>query len=69
MNWAAINELSLNWVDWVIIVVVTLSTLISLWRGFVREALSLAAWIAAFVVASLFADPVAAMLSGIMRRF
>ena len=66
MNWAAINELSLNWVDWIIIVVLTLSTLISLWRGFVREALSLAAWIVAFVAASVFADSVAALLSGVI---
>jgi membrane protein required for colicin V production len=68
VNWAAINELSLNWVDWVIIAVLTLSTLISLWRGFVREALSLAAWIAAFVLASLFADSVAGMLSAIIEN-
>ena len=66
MNWAAINELSLNWVDWIIIVVLTLSTLISLWRGFVREALSLAAWIVAFVAASVFADTVAELLSGVI---
>ena len=35
-------------VDWVIIVVLAVSTLLSLWRGFVREALSLAGWVAAF---------------------
>ena len=68
MNWAAINDLSLNWVDWVIIVVLTLSTLISLWRGFVREALSLAAWVVAFLAASVFADPVAALLSDIIKN-
>jgi membrane protein required for colicin V production len=62
VNWAAINELTLNWVDWVIIIVLTLSTLLSLWRGFVREALSLAAWIVAFISASMFADPLAATL-------
>jgi len=33
--------------DWVIIVVLLVSTLLSLWRGFVREALSLAGWVAA----------------------
>jgi membrane protein required for colicin V production len=68
VNWAAINDLSLNWVDWVIIVVLTLSTLISLWRGFVREALSLAAWVVAFLAASVFADPVAALLSDIIKN-
>lgn len=35
-------------VDYVIIAIITLSTLIGLWRGFVREALSLLVWVAAF---------------------
>jgi membrane protein required for colicin V production len=42
------------WVDYAIIIVIALSTLISLTRGFVREAFSLAIWIAAFFVASWF---------------
>lgn len=52
----------LNGIDWLIIVVLTVSTLWSLWRGFVREALSLLAWVAAFVVAHLFVDTLAAQL-------
>ena len=32
-------------VDWVVIVVLAVSTLLSLWRGFVREAFSLAGFI------------------------
>ena len=51
-------------VDWVIIVVLSLSTLLSLWRGFVREAFSLAGWVAAFLVANLFVDQVATLLAG-----
>lgn len=43
-----------NWVDYAIIVVVMVSTLISLVRGFVREALSLAAWVLALWVAYEF---------------
>ncbi|MEH6581667.1 MAG: CvpA family protein [Halioglobus sp.] len=66
MNWSSISELTLNWVDWVIIIVLTLSTLLSLWRGFAREALSLAAWILAFVAASVFADAMAGLLSNII---
>lgn len=42
------------WIDYAIIIVIALSTLISLTRGFVREAFSLAIWIAAFFVASWF---------------
>ncbi len=53
----------LNWLDWVIIVVLAVSTLLSVWRGFVREAISLAAWVAAFVVANLFVDQMASLLA------
>ena len=41
-------------IDWIIIGIVSLSTLISLKRGFVKEALSLVTWIAAFIIARLF---------------
>jgi membrane protein required for colicin V production len=55
---------TLTAVDWVIIVVLAVSTLLSLWRGFVREALSLAGWVAAFLVANLFVDQMASLLAG-----
>ncbi len=45
------------WVDYVIIGIIALSSVMSLVRGFVREALSLALWILAFWVAfSFFRD-------------
>lgn len=44
----------MNWIDFTILGVVALSTLISLVRGFVKEAISLVIWIAAFLVASRF---------------
>lgn len=45
------------WLDIAIIVVVSISALISLLRGFVREAFSLAVWVLAFWVAwSFFRD-------------
>lgn len=53
---------ALHWLDWVIIGVVALSTLASLWRGFVKEALSLAAWISAFMAATAFSNMVAVNL-------
>ena len=62
-------ELSqLNGVDWGIIVVLSVSTLLSLWRGFVREALSLLGWVAAFVVAHLFVDQLALQLSPVIAN-
>jgi membrane protein required for colicin V production len=52
-----------NAVDWAIIVVVTFSTLLSLWRGFVREAVSLAGWVAAFVIANMFVVQMTTLLA------
>ena len=50
-------------VDWAITVVVGLSILLSLWRGFVREAVSLAGWVAAFVIANMFVVELATVLA------
>ncbi len=47
------------WVDWVFVAVILLSTLVGLWRGFVREALSLATWVFAFWLAWAFSDDAA----------
>ena len=41
-------------VDIIIVGLIAFSILISLWRGFVSEALSLAGWVLAFWVASNF---------------
>jgi membrane protein required for colicin V production len=45
---------ALIWIDWVIITIIAVSTLTSLKRGFVREALSLVTWVGAFVIARTF---------------
>jgi len=44
----------MTWADYTILFIVGVSALISLVRGFVREAFSLAVWIAAFWVAWVF---------------
>ena len=54
--------------DWVIIVILAVSTLLSLWRGFVREALSLLGWVAAFIIAHLFVDQLALQLSSFIAN-
>lgn len=46
--------MAMNWADWAIIAIIGFSVLISLVRGFVREAMSLAVWAAAFIAASMF---------------
>jgi len=57
-----IDLAQLNGLDWGIIVVLSLSILLSLWRGFAREAMSLAGWVAAYVIANLFVDELASLL-------
>lgn len=44
----------MNWADWAIIAVLGASVLISVIRGFVREAMSLVVWAAALAVAMFF---------------
>lgn len=57
-----IQQWGLNWADWTIVAIVGISALMSLTRGFVKEALSLLAWVAAFVVAFYFSDQVSVLL-------
>jgi membrane protein required for colicin V production len=58
---------ALNAADWVIITVVGLSMLISLLRGFIREALSLAGWVLGFVIAMVFSDRFAYLLTSFIN--
>lgn len=53
---------TMSTVDWLIIGVILLSSLLSLKRGFVKEVLSLLTWVVAFVVAIKFADQMQALL-------
>jgi membrane protein required for colicin V production len=52
----------MNWVDYSILAIIGISVLISLWRGFTKEALSLAGWIIAAWVALTFADKMQVLL-------
>ncbi len=54
---------SLIWVDFAIIGLITLSALIGLARGLIREVISLAVWVVALAVAWLFYQPVAEALT------
>lgn len=53
----------MNWADWVIVAVIVISALLSLRRGFVKEALSLVTWVAAFIVARVFTDNMSVLLA------
>ena len=48
--------------DYVVLAIVALSVLLSITRGFVRELLSLAGWVIAFMVANSFAAVLASLL-------
>jgi membrane protein required for colicin V production len=52
----------MNWADWAIIGIFSLSCFIGLIRGFVREALSLVIWIAAVLVARVFGGQLETLL-------
>jgi membrane protein required for colicin V production len=51
-----------SWLDYAALGVLALSTAWGVWRGLVREVISLAGWILAFLAANLFAPPLAEAL-------
>lgn len=55
----------LNWIDFALLGVIALSTIISIVRGFVKEAISLVVWFAALFIASEFYPDVAVYLTSI----
>lgn len=56
----------MNAVDIAIISVIAISFLFGLWRGFVKEILSLVSWVAALVLARLYSDSFSEMLAPFM---
>jgi Uncharacterized membrane protein, required for colicin V production len=57
------------WIDYAILVIIGISTLVSLVRGFVKEAVSLVIWISAFFIASTFHANLANLLTNIPDPF
>lgn len=62
MYLGAAGPVALNWVDYCILGILGVSIVISLWRGFTREALSLAGWVLAVWVALTFSGQVEGLL-------
>lgn len=52
----------MNWADWTILAIIAISALISIKRGFVKEALSLLSWVLAIAIAFLFGEKLATLL-------
>lgn len=56
----------LNWADWGLISLILASSLMSVVRGFTKEALSLCIWVLAFVVARSFHSNALSLLNGVI---
>jgi len=56
-----------NWFDYVLAVIVFLSLILGIKRGFLREIISIITWIAAFFVAILFTNNVAIYVSNFIK--
>ena len=52
--------------DYAVLAIVLASIAISVWRGLVREILSLIGWVVAFLVANLFSAEVAPLLPSVL---
>jgi len=52
----------MTWLDYAVLGVIGASVLWGLWRGLVREVISIAGWVLAFVAANLFAVPLARVM-------
>lgn len=52
----------MTWLDYAVFAVMAVSILWAAWRGLVREVISLAAWVIAFLAANLFAGPLSEVL-------
>lgn len=51
----------MTWLDLAVLIVLALSMAWGVWRGLVREVISLAGWVIAFLVANVLAEPLAQM--------
>ncbi|MFT4862389.1 MAG: membrane protein required for colicin V production [Pseudohongiellaceae bacterium] len=58
----------MNEVDAVILVVIGLSCLFGLWRGLIKEVLSLVTWVAALALARLYSDDLGALLTNLIAN-
>jgi membrane protein required for colicin V production len=56
------------WFDIVILLVISVSTIVSIVRGFAKDSISLAAWILAFIIAITLADKFAIILPDSMEN-
>jgi membrane protein required for colicin V production len=58
----------MTWIDYAVLVVLIVSTAWGLWHGLIREVISLAGWVIAFLAANLLAGPVGERLPEALGR-
>jgi membrane protein required for colicin V production len=58
----------MSWLDYAVLGVILVSILWGVWRGLVREVISLTGWVLAFLAANLFAGPLAETLPDSIER-
>jgi membrane protein required for colicin V production len=56
-----------NWLDWVLATIVVVSVVTAIWKGFVAELVTLASAIAGLIVAALYYERLAHLLTGFTR--
>jgi membrane protein required for colicin V production len=56
----------MTWLDYAAFALLAASILWGVWRGLVREVISVAAWVLAFLAANLFAGPLGEELPGVL---
>ena len=60
--------MAFNQVDIVILIITLLSSVFGLWRGLIKEVLSLLTWIAALLVSRVYSESLAGLLSGMIEN-
>lgn len=61
------NITHLNWIDYSLLGIIGISTIISFMRGFVKEAVSLAIWVLAIVLSFKFAQPLSVLMTSMIH--
>ena len=60
--------MAFNQVDLVILIITVLSSVFGLWRGLIKEVLSLLTWIAALLVSRVYSEPLAGLMTGMIEN-
>ncbi len=60
--------MAFNQVDIVILIITVLSSVFGLWRGLIKEVLSLLTWIAALLVSRVYSEPLAGLMTGMIQN-